>query len=245
MSCSTDDDDEHEAHILRSWHANAAPWSYAIRTASVLSREQVTNAAILDAISSVRAELTKPPSEAWRVLDLGCGEGWLTRALNARGAQVLGVDAIAELIAAARELGGGDFQLVDYASIAQRRWQSDPFDLAVCNFSLLGEHSVETLLAAVPGYLVSGGALVIQTLHPIAACGDAPYADGWRPGNWCGFSDDFNNPAPWYFRTIESWVSLLTRSGFDVKECREPKAPGALAPASIIWIGKPRGAAQT
>ncbi len=245
MSCSPDEDCEQEALILRSWRANAAPWSHAIRTAKVLSRELVTNAAILDAISSVLADSMKPPSESWRVLDLGCGEGWLTRALSARGAQVLGVDAVAELIAKARELGGGEFQVLDYASIAQRRWQSDPFDLAVCNFSLLGQHSVETLLAAVRGYLVSDGALIIQTLHPIAACGEAPYVDGWRPGNWCGFSDDFSNPAPWYFRTVESWVSLLTRSGFDVKECREPQAPGAPAPASIIWIGKPRGAAQT
>jgi 2-polyprenyl-3-methyl-5-hydroxy-6-metoxy-1,4-benzoquinol methylase len=242
MNRSSDECYEHEAQILRSWHDNAEPWSHAIRTASVLSRELVTNAAILDAISCVRAEA---PRETWRVLDLGCGEGWLTRALNARGTRALGVDAVAELIAKAQELGGGDFQVLDYASIAQRRWDAEPFDLAVCNFSLLGEHSVESLLSALPAYLVADGSLIIQTLHPIAACGEAPYVDGWRAGNWCGFSHQFSNPAPWYFRTIESWVSLLTRSGFEVRECREPKAPGAVVPSSIIWIGKPRGTAQT
>lgn len=37
------------------------------------------------------------------VLDAGCGEGYLTRALAARGAQVTGIDLSPRLIALARE----------------------------------------------------------------------------------------------------------------------------------------------
>ena len=58
-----------------------------------------------------------------------------------------------------------------------------------------------------------GGALIIQTLHPVVAVGDLPYVDGWRQGSWAGFSEDFSDPAPWYFRTTESWVRLLRKSG--------------------------------
>jgi 2-polyprenyl-3-methyl-5-hydroxy-6-metoxy-1,4-benzoquinol methylase len=222
----------HEAAIIRSWHSNAEPWGRAIRADSIASRVLVTNRAILDAIAGVAAISS-------RVLDVGCGEGWLARALSGHGMQVLGVDAVPELIAQAAALGGAEFHVQDYAAIASRQWVRGPFDIAVCNFSLLGNESVESMIAGLPHYLDVSGRLVIQTLHPVAACGGAPYVDGWRAGNWCGFGGEFSDPAPWYFRTVESWLALLQRCGFAVTECREPKAAGAALPASIIWICKP------
>jgi 2-polyprenyl-3-methyl-5-hydroxy-6-metoxy-1,4-benzoquinol methylase len=228
--------DEHEAEILRSWHTNARPWSEAIRSESIASRKLVTNRAILDAMSAV---------EASRVLDVGCGEGWLSRELSARGLKVLGIDAVSELIQEAQNLGGGDFQVLDYSAIASRAWRAGPFDAAVCNFSLLGGESVDQLISGLRGYLADTGYLVIQTLHPIAACGNEAYTDGWRRGNWCGFSDDFSDPAPWFFRTIETWESLLKYGGFELVERREPRGLPAAMPSSIIWICKARGAAQT
>jgi SAM-dependent methyltransferase len=240
--------DPREQEIIRSWYSNAAPWSHAIRTASIASRKLVTNQAIIDAVSSI---------SPFRVLDLGCGEGWLARAMAGRGMCVTGVDVVPELIAQAASQaafqaapgsarftdlapGSLEFLVQDYASIANQSWVGGPFDAAVCNFSLLGAKSVETLIAALPCYLEEPGYLVIQTLHPVAACGEQPYEDGWRAGSWLGFSSDFSAPAPWYFRTIDSWQALLQRCGFDILECREPKAPGAVTAASIIWIGKSR-----
>jgi SAM-dependent methyltransferase len=228
--------DPREQEIIRSWYSNAAPWSRAIRTASIASRKLVTDQAIIDAVSS-----TSPG----RVLDLGCGEGWLARALAGRGMRVTGVDVVPELIAQAASQpdppGSLEFFVQDYASIAQRRWVGGPFDAAVCNFSLLGAESVDGLVAALPFYLMDPAYLIIQTLHPVVACGaQERYEDGWRAGSWSGFSSDFRDPAPWYFRTIESWQVLLRHCGFDILECREPKASGAVTPASIIWIGKKR-----
>jgi hypothetical protein len=133
----------------------------------------------------------------------------------------------------------------DYRAIANRQWQSGPFDAAVCNFSLLGKESVESLSGAIGDYLDTAGSFIVQTLHPVTACGDQPYQDGWRAGNWSGFSAEFSDPAPWYFRTLESWFSMLRRSGFEVLECREPTAPGAIAPASVIFICKARVREQT
>jgi 2-polyprenyl-3-methyl-5-hydroxy-6-metoxy-1,4-benzoquinol methylase len=228
--------DPRELQIISSWNSNAQAWSDAIRTSSIASRKLVTDKAIVDAAASISPR---------RVLDIGCGEGWLARALNALGMDVAGVDVVPDLIARAAALGGGDFQVRDYDCIAKRQWRHEPFDAIVCNFSLLGKVSVDSLLAALPHYLAGPGHLIIQTLHPIAACGDAPYEDGWRAGSWQGFGSDFSDPAPWYFRTVESWSELLKASGFEIVECREPCAAGGVPPASIIWICKARRSVQT
>ena len=219
-----------EAQIIRSWNTNASPWARAIQAASIHSRKLVTDKAIVDAVLGVRP---------LRVFDIGCGEGWLARALNAYGIKVTGIDAVPALIAAAAHQGGGQFQVGDYGAVAERQLQCGPFDAAVCNFSLLGKESVESLLCAIPGY-VGAGHLIVQTLHPVAACGKHPYRDGWRAGSWSGFGAEFSDPAPWYFRTLESWVSMLRRNGLELLECREPTAPESNAPASVIFICKTR-----
>ena len=220
-----------EAQIIRSWNINAKPWARAIQTASILSRKLVTDRAIVDAVLSL---------SPGRVFDLGCGEGWLARVLSASGIEVTGVDAVPELVAEAVHRGGGRYQVADYLAIAERRLECGPFDAAVCNFSLLGKESVNALLSAIPHYIDTAGHLIVQTLHPVAACGEHPYQDGWRAGNWAGFGAEFSDPAPWYFRTLASWVSMLRESGFEILECREPTAPDAIAPASVIFICKTR-----
>jgi 2-polyprenyl-3-methyl-5-hydroxy-6-metoxy-1,4-benzoquinol methylase len=218
-----------ETSIIRSWQSNAAPWTRAIREERIASRTVVTNRAILDTVLALRAR---------RVLDIGCGEGWLARALGAEGVAVTGIDAVVSLIEEARRLGGATFAVCSYADLADGRFEARGFDAAVCNFSLLGEDSVETLCRSLPGYLASSAHLVIQTLHPVAACGDQPYRDGWRPGSWSGFGPDFSSPAPWFFRTLGSWLALLRRCDYRLIDCIEPTAPEAAAPSSIILVAR-------
>jgi 2-polyprenyl-3-methyl-5-hydroxy-6-metoxy-1,4-benzoquinol methylase len=212
--------------IVDSWHKNAEPWSAAIRESQIESRTLVTNDAI------VRAVLDRDPQT---VLDIGCGEGWLTRALVERGVHATGVDAVPALIEEAQRQGIGDFRVASYEDIAAGKLQMR-VDVAVANFALLGKESVERLLASMPGLLTPGGAVIIQTLHPAVATGDGPYQDGWRAGSWAGFSESFSDPAPWYFRTLESWRSLLAHSGFRLVETREPVHPRTGKPASVIFI---------
>lgn len=218
-----------EASILGSWRSNAAPWTRAIREKRIASRTLVTDRAILDTVLALRAR---------RVLDIGCGEGWLARALGAEGVAVTGIDAVVPLIEEARRLGGATFAVCSYADLADGRFEARGFDAAVCNFSLLGEDSVETLCRNLPGCVAPSAHLVIQTLHPVAACGDRPYRDGWRPGSWSGFGPEFSNPAPWYFRTLGSWLALLRRCDYQLIDCIEPTAPESEAPSSVIFVAR-------
>jgi 2-polyprenyl-3-methyl-5-hydroxy-6-metoxy-1,4-benzoquinol methylase len=219
-----------DARILDSWHANATPWTHAVRARQIESRRLATDQAVIDAIRS-RAPGT--------VIDIGCGEGWLARALSREGMRVLGLDAIPALIEQAKEGGGGEFRVASYEQIAQGAIPLRA-DLLVCNFSLIGKESVDGLLRAVPGLLTARGALIIQTLHPLMACGELPYRDGWREGSWQGVDGAFADPAPWYFRTLESWIALLVAHKLDLLEMREPLHPASARPASVIFTAVPQ-----
>ena len=114
-------------------------------------------------------------------------------------------------------------------------------DVIVCNFALLGKKSVEGVFRAASSLLNLRGSFIVQTLHPHIACGDRPYRDGWREGLWAGFSSAFTDPAPWYFRTLESWIKLFVDSGFRLREIREPLHPKTQKPTSVIFIGETTG----
>jgi 2-polyprenyl-3-methyl-5-hydroxy-6-metoxy-1,4-benzoquinol methylase len=215
-----------DARIVESWRKNAEPWTTAVRRNQIASRVLVTNDAVLDAVAS-RSPQT--------VLDIGCGEGWLSRALSARGIRAIGVDVVPTLIEQARAAGGGEFRVASYEEIAAGTLDVK-VDLAVANFSLIGKESVDALIRRATTLLNPSGSLVIQTLHPVIARGDEPYVDGWRQGSWAGCGNDFSDPAPWYFRTLGSWVTLITESEFRIEEIREPLHPETREPASIIFI---------
>jgi 2-polyprenyl-3-methyl-5-hydroxy-6-metoxy-1,4-benzoquinol methylase len=221
-------DPHRDTDIVRSWLKNASPWTAAVRQNEITSRTLVTNQAIIDAV------LSRSPRT---ILDIGCGEGWLSRALAAHGVEAIGVDVVPALIEKAKEAGGGAFHVASYERIAAGELKV-LVDVAVANFSLIGKESVEGVVQRVPDLINSGGSLVIQTLHPVVANGDEPYADGWRKGSWDGFSDGFSDPAPWYFRTIASWVKLITSAGLNLVEMREPIHPQTTKPASLILVAE-------
>lgn len=212
--------------IVEAWEKNASQWAVAVRDGRIESRSLVTNKAIVDAV------LSRSPAS---VLDLGCGEGWLVRELAGRVERAVGADVAASLVEKARAAGSGEFLVESYEAIAGGAIEGS-FDAVVCNFSLLGKGSVDGLFRAVPSLLNRGGMLVVQTLHPVVACGDLPYRDGWRDGSWDGLDVGLVEPAPWYFRTLESWVALFLGSGFRLLEMREPIHPATHRPVSVIFV---------
>lgn len=218
------------AALERSWTTNAAAWTTAVREQAIPSRRLVTDAAIVAA-----CERVIDGRRGVRALDVGCGEGWLTRALVGLGARATGMDASAPLIDAARDAGGGG----DYVCVSYEQLTSDatvlagPFDLVVCNFALLDDR-VAPLLSALARRLPAAGVILIQTVHPWAAVGDGPYDDGWRTETWGAFERAFPSPMPWYFRTTGSWLDVAREARLVVDRLDEPIHPQSKKPLSLI-----------
>ncbi len=211
------------ARMRESWERNAAAWTDAVREQRIASRRAGTDAAIVDAV------LRLAPA---RVLDVGCGEGWLARVLVKHRVDVFGIDASEALIESARVLGGGRFETMTYTDVAADTFGA-PFDVAVCNFALL-EEDLAPAFDAIARTLGANGKLVVQTVHPWTACGDARYENGWRLETFAAFGDGFVAPMPWYFRTLAAWIDALGASGFRVERVEEPVDRESGKPLSLL-----------
>ena len=216
-----------EQQIQQSWEANADAWTRAIDQNQIESRRAATDEAILQAVLRCRPR---------RVLDVGCGEGWLARVLANRGVQVVGVDGSRALVEIACEKGNGCFRAIGYHEIiADPAILGQSYDGIVCNFSLLGEE-IGDLLRSLRQAIVSDGHLLIQTVHPFTACQQQPYIDGWKTETFDNFGGDFREPMPWYFRTVSSWFQQVPEAGWRLCEFEEPIHPQTKIPLSMLMI---------
>lgn len=218
----------HSHDIRTSWEANAANWIATIENNELESRSLVTNAAIVDTILRYQPQ---------KVLDLGCGEGWLSRELRKQGIEVWGSDAVAALVEAAEAKDGKFYFHYSYEQITAGQHQLPaPFNLAVINFALLDKEASEALIHYLPRLLTVRGHLVIQTLHSYAITSVEEYRSDWKAGSWNGMQRNFVLPYQWYFRTLEDWIRLFNEAGFSIEEISEPVHPDTGKPLSFIFV---------
>ena len=176
--------------ILASWQANADAWVTAVREQRIDSR-RVTNAAVLDAIKAGAPR---------RVLDVGCGEGWLCRALHDDGIEAVGVDATAPLIGAARADGAGRFEVLGYDDLVADPLRLGQFDGVVFNFALF-EADPSPILRA-----------VCQAVSPEAGSSSRPCIRiGWRARRG-GARSDLPASAPRFLPSCRG-ISIRWRVG--------------------------------
>ena len=137
-----------------------------------------SDAAYEDVVAPLLEEILGEPKGTH--IDLGCGEGRISRRLGGRGVSVVGLDMAETLVGITEGAVVGDIDSCPF--------RSDSFDAAYS--VLVFEHldDVATAFTEAARIVRSGGSLSIVSNHPMwTAPGSTPIEDGdgeivWRPG---------------------------------------------------------------
>ena len=188
--------------------------------------QYATNARFVSDLGTPVVELLAPqPGE--RILDLGCGDGALTRCLVDLGCRVVGVDASADMVAAARA-AGIDARVADGHDL---RFRAE-FDAAFSNAALHWMKEPARVVAGVRRALVPGGRFVGEfggraNVATILGALDAALA---RRGI------DAAPLSPFWFPDVGEYRTLLEAHGFSVQAIELFPRPTPLPGSLVAWL---------
>ena len=97
------------------------------------------------------------PVHGERILDLGCGEGRIARALSGSGNDVVGVDLSAGLLAIVRRKEHGGITYLHGDVCATEWWDGVPFDGAVASMALMDIDDLSGAVATAAATVRPGG----------------------------------------------------------------------------------------
>ena len=197
-----------------------------------------------------------------RVLDLACGNGYLSRRFARQGARVIAVDANAPLIERVRTReeqasSGVTYYVTDAAQLDML--EDGIFDLVICNMALMDIEDAEGAIQEVSRVLKTRGRFIASISHP---CFDKVNTSGWDiefiypittiwrkmshyreiavdelpwlkvPGNVVN-TLSYHRPLSWYFRTLRT-AGLLVAALEEPEPTEELFANDMQAP----WIAE-------
>ncbi len=114
-----------------------------------------------------------------RVLDLACGNGYLSRRFARQGAQVVGIDASAPIIERARAREAREPLGIVYhvgSATTLEMLEDASVDLVICNMALMDIEDAESAIQEVVRVLCPQGRFVASLSHP---CFDKMNTSGW------------------------------------------------------------------
>ncbi len=183
------------------------------------------HAAFVAELAGEVLELLAPKLDE-RILDLGCGDGRLTKFLQEQGCDMFGIDGSPEMIEKTRQLGIScavmDGQALDFIS---------EFDAVFSNAALHWMTKPKQVVDGMYKALKPGGRIAVEfggqgNTNKIMTAISATLTELGMP----------DHVLPWYFPDEKEYSNLLKKVGFEVRKIELVQRPTALESGMRKWL---------
>lgn len=212
----------------KRWDENAEIYAELTKRYGDINKEVLLTPNLLEMLGDLAGK---------RVLDAGCGEGFLSRLMTERGASVLAVDYAEGMLAIARERTppdlGIDYRLANLEKLDGL--QAETFGLVVSSMVIQDLPDYEAAIAEIYRVLHSGGRCVMAIAHPCFSSDGAweRGADGrklyWKVDNYFDerpvemhWPPEAKSKLIYFHRTLTSYFRAFKSAGFEIMDLLEP-----------------------
>jgi 2-polyprenyl-3-methyl-5-hydroxy-6-metoxy-1,4-benzoquinol methylase len=228
--------------IREQWERNAEFFSNLIDGEGTPHHRKILNPCVEKLLGDVKDK---------KLLDAGCGEGYLARYYAKKGADVTAIDLSQRLIETSEQLTESEGITIDYRVDNVCYIESAPnaeFDSILSNLVLLNIPCIDDAFREFHRVLKVGGVLVFSIVHPAF--------NFYGPGSWemgeknpetkrreglyfkvdryfeeeeyerywmTKQGDKFPEPISFFHRTLSTYINALSNAGFQLLEFAEPQ----------------------
>ncbi|MEI6805493.1 MAG: methyltransferase domain-containing protein [Myxococcaceae bacterium] len=220
-----------DADITRVWDEKAKEWKNYVLSDGTgdINRFYQSDPVLWELLGNVAGKT---------VLDLGCGNGYLSRQLARKRANVIGVDLSSQMIEIAKNqtppelLSRIDYRVESGSNLTSIFNQT--VDQVVANYVLMDCANLKATVASISRVLKSDGTAVIVMVHPCFPIKYRTEKDGRLIIDWeqpylvpheqvtPPFSEKFSTPFHIFHRSLENYTNSFADAGFTIEALREP-----------------------
>jgi ubiquinone/menaquinone biosynthesis C-methylase UbiE len=228
-----------EKEVARYWDGNADLWTKHVRKGWDTYREYFNNPNFFKFVGSL---------EGKKVLDSGCGEGYNTRILAQRGAQVTGVDISQKMIGYARQRErkeplGIRYEVASFSDL--KPFDNESFDIIVSSMALMDSPGFSKSAKEFFRVLRKKGDLFFSITHPCFMTrgfgwvedtvnktvrltvsdyfSEESWVEHWKFSELLPTARTKTFAVPTFPRTLSDYFNGLTEAGFILKRIKEPR----------------------
>lgn len=206
------------------WEQHAAWWQHAFSNGADSEYEE-------QILPLVKHHLR----EARRVLDVGCGEGQVSRCIARAGTEVVGLDRASSQIRTAHDRGG--LPCYTRAQAELLPFHGAAFDAVVLCLALEHIEPFEPAIHEVARVLVPGGQFLLLLVHPLLQAPGSGWVDDeqlgepyWKVGPYLPDDAAIDEVAPgvhlpFAHRPLHRYVHVMGKVGLFIEDMVEPPPP--------------------
>lgn len=214
----------------KEWQENADFWIKIIRKGLDPYRLKITNKAILEPLKN---------DKNLRVLDAGCGEGYLSRFLAKLGHRVWAIDFCPELIKAAEKLENKKLLGIKYflEDFRETHFSNSFFDAVISHQTINEVENPKKALREFYRILKKRGRLILLFLHPCFEVNPKFYFHKLKIKKPYYLVSGIKSPSSYFYLhlPLSEWISLLNKAGFLIKRINEPHPSLVLIKKNTWW----------